>query len=195
MKSSPDLRLPNPVPAPTSSDCCPKRKGSLPKIWSLHPSKMVLSTQSRVTAPPWIPGKGPADFWGYAYPSLTSSLPSQYSVLGLGAGSRHSACPPLHPCLISSPAHGAGGRQESMGLLLTTAHRLFLPLLASLAVSSRCRHQAKGPWEECMQTAGAQRSIALIVHALWTSAAAAFPALSTPMKVRLQPQGGPGAHR
>mgnify|MGYP007134180099 CR=1 FL=1 len=88
MKSSPDLRLPNPVPAPTSSDCCPKRKGSLPKIWRLHPSKMVLSTRSRVTAPPWIPGKGPADFWGHAYPSLTSSLPSQYSVLGLGAGSR-----------------------------------------------------------------------------------------------------------
>lgn len=80
-----------------------------------------------------------------------------------------------------------------MALLLTTAHRLFLPLLASLAVNSRCRHQAEGPWEECMQMAGAQRSIALIVRALWTSAAAAFPALSTPMKVRLHPQGGPGA--
>lgn len=82
-----------------------------------------------------------------------------------------------------------------MGLLLTTAHCLFLPLLASLAVSSRCRHRAEGPWEECMQTAGAQRSTVLTVRALWTSAAAAFPALSTPMKVRLRPQGGPGARR
>ena len=53
-----------------------------------------------------------------------------------------------------------------MGLLLTTAHHLFLPLMASLAVSSRCRHRAEGPWEEYMQTAGAQRSIVLTVRAL-----------------------------
>lgn len=30
----------------------------MPKIWSLHPLKRVLSTRSPVTAPPWTPGKG-----------------------------------------------------------------------------------------------------------------------------------------
>lgn len=50
--------LPSPAPAPTLFSCCHKKKVSLPKIWSLHPLKRVLSTQSPVTAPPWIPGKG-----------------------------------------------------------------------------------------------------------------------------------------
>lgn len=60
MKSTLGLSLHNPVPARTLSDYCPKRKGSFPKIWSLHPLKMVLSTRSRVTVPLWIPGKHPA---------------------------------------------------------------------------------------------------------------------------------------
>lgn len=74
-----------------------------------------------------------------------------------------------------------------MGLLLTPAHCLRFPLLARLAVSFRCRHPPAEPWEECTQAAGAQRSTALTVPALWIIAAAAFPALSTPTKVRLQP--------
>lgn len=71
-----------------------------------------------------------------------------------------------------------------MGQLLAPAH---CPL--SSAVSFRYRHQREGPWEECTQAAGAPRSTVLTVPALWIIAAAAFPALSTPMKVRLQPRG------
>lgn len=73
-----------------------------------------------------------------------------------------------------------------MGLLLTPAYCLRFPLLACLAVSFRYRHQSEGPWEECTQAAGAQRSTALTVPALWIIAAAAFPALNIPMKVSLQ---------
>lgn len=43
-----------------------------------------------------------------------------------------------------------------MGLLLT-AHRLFFPLLASLGREFQVQAPKRGPWEECMQTAGAQR--------------------------------------
>lgn len=74
--------------------------------------------------------------------------------------------------------------------LPTPTNCLFFPLLALLKVSSRCKLQPEGPWEECIQAAGALRSTALTVPALWIIVAAAFPALSTPMKVRLQLEGG-----
>lgn len=96
------------------------------------------------------------------------------------------ACPPLpHPQSCSRVGQKEG--RDPVGLLLTIAHCLLFPLLAFLAVSSRCRHQPEGPWEECTPAAGAQRSTALTVPAPWTSAAVAFPALSIPMKVGLQP--------
>lgn len=69
--------------------------------------------------------------------------------------------------------------------LLTPANCLFFPPLAFLEVSSRCRLQPEGPWEECIQAAGALKSTVLTAPALWIIVAAAFPAPSTPTKVRL----------
>lgn len=109
MKSPPSLTLLNPVPVPILSGCCPKRKGSFPKIWSLHPLKMVLSTRSRVTAPPWIPGKGSATIR-----PLGTCLSFPLSVLG--------ACLPCHHLLIPSPITGGGEEGRSLwGLLLNLA--------------------------------------------------------------------------
>lgn len=79
-----------------------------------------------------------------------------------------------------------------MRLLLTTAHRLFFPLLAS-GSGFQVQAPSRGPWERVYADGRGSEKHGLIVRALWTSAAAAFPALSTPMKVRLHPQGGPGA--
>lgn len=94
-----------------------------------------------------------------------------------------------HVTTSSPPVLSQVGEKEgrSLGGLLLYPCSLPPPLLAFLAVSSRCRHQLEGPWEECTQATGAQRSTALTAPALWIIAAAAFPALSTPMKVRLQP--------
>lgn len=70
--------------------------------------------------------------------------------------------------------------------LLSPANCLFFPLLAFLEVSFRFRLHPEGPWEECIQAAGAPRSTVLTVPALWIIVAAGFPVLSTPMKVRPQ---------
>ena len=115
MKSPLALRLPNPVPAPTLSSCYPKRKGSLLKIWSLHPWKMVLSTRSQVTAPPWIPGEGPAALHGHSRPP--SSLTSECSVFEQRTGHRLTGLAHCYST-ASSPVlfiGGAEGRQESSG--------------------------------------------------------------------------------
>ena len=183
MKSPLGIRLPNPVPAPTLFDCCPKRKGSLPKIWSLHPSKMVLSTRSRVTVPPWIPGKGPS----LIRLQRRRSLPF-LCILYMGGLAQDTQGFPATSPLPHPQSHSQVGEKEARCLvgLLTPANFLFFPLLALLKVSSRCRLQPEGPWEECIQAAGLPRSTALTVPALWIIVAAAFPALSTPTKVRLQ---------
>lgn len=121
MKSPLSLRLPNPVPAPTLSNCCPKRKGSLPKTWRLHLLKMVLSTQSQVTAPPWIPGKGP--FLTRPQGPDSSHLPLPSGILQLGEDWPRvlGACAPPCHCLIPCPASGEGAGKEGRsppGLLL-----------------------------------------------------------------------------
>ena len=102
MKGPLGFRPPSPAPAPTLSSCCHKRKESLPKIWSLHPLKMVLSTRNPVTALPWIPGKGCALAGTHGLCSPHSSFPSEFSYLGNG-------WPPDH--LLPSCVH----RQELSG--------------------------------------------------------------------------------
>lgn len=116
------------VPAPTLSNCCHKRKESLPKIWSLHPLKMVLSTRNPVTAPPWIPGKGCA--LARAHGALQPrSFPSGFFHLGSGE-------PPGHQGLPATPFF-----QGSCGPLLTVLSFL----CCFLAVRSRCRLQPEHP--------------------------------------------------
>lgn len=124
MKSSLGLRLPNPVPAPTLSDCCPKRKGSFPKIWNLHPLKMGLSTRSRSAAPPWIPGKGPTATRPWGPCSRQASLPSECSLMsgGLAPGYPGLACKSPLPHAQSCSQGGrkqAGVQWGSCSLLLT----------------------------------------------------------------------------
>lgn len=101
MKGPLGFRLPNPAPAPTLSNCCHKRKECLPKIWSLQPLKMVLSTRNPVTALPWIPGKGCALARTHGLCSLILPFP-EFPHLGNG-------WPPGH--LLPSCVH----RQELSG--------------------------------------------------------------------------------
>lgn len=131
MKGPLGFRPPNPAPAPTLSNCCHKRKESLPKIWSLHPLKMVLSTRNPVTALPWIPGKGCALARTHGLCGPYTSFPSEFSYVGSG-------WPPGHH-LPSS-----GHRQELSGAA-DPCSLSFLPLLAFPAVRFRCRLQPEDP--------------------------------------------------
>lgn len=115
-----------------------------------------------------------------------ASLPSECSLMSGGLAPGHPGLAFTSPGLLPG---GGEGRQESSGAAARPFSLPIPPLRAFPAVSSRYRHQREGPWEEYTQAAGAPRSTVLTVPALWIIAAAAFPAPSTPMKVRLQPRG------